>query len=152
MKSNLSAALAAAMRRIYGIALFAALCLPHSGLAQEAVDGMMNKQTVKRVVASGITNQLAFFVTLNPDCSSRGEMVVRITNNPQHGSAQTSTISSYLRASQVKEHPNCGKEKVKGVALNYKAESKYTGDDALDIITFYPDGWAREIHIDLSVR
>jgi hypothetical protein len=50
------------------------------------------------------------------------------------------------------EHPNCGKEKVKGIALNYKAESKYTGDDALDIIVFYPDGWAREIHVDLSVR
>jgi hypothetical protein len=68
-------------------------------------------------------------------------MVVRITNNPQHGSAQASTISSYLR----EEHPNCGKEKVKGIALNYMAESKYTGDDALDIIVFYPDGWAKEI-------
>jgi hypothetical protein len=67
-------------------------------------------------------------------------MVVRITNNPQHGSAQTSAISSYLRASQVQEHPNCGKENVKGIALNYKAESKYTGDDALDIIVSYPDG------------
>ena len=140
------------MHRIYVIALLAAVCLPHSAFAQEAIDGMMKKETVKRVVASGITNQLAFFVTLNPDCSSRGEMVVRITNNPQHGSAQTSTISGYLRASQVKEHPNYGKEKVKGIALNYKAESKYTGDDALDIIAFYPDGWAREIHLDLSVR
>ena len=104
------------------------------------------------MVASGITNQLAFLVALNPDCSSRGEMVVRITNKPQHGSAETSTISSYLRASHVKEFPNCGKEKVKGVALNYKSESKYTGDDALDAIAFYPDGWAWEVHVDLSVR
>ena len=41
---------------------------------------------------------------------------------------------------------------MKGIALNYKAESKYTGDDALDVIAFYPDGWAWEIHVDLSVR
>ena len=75
------------MRRVYIIALCAAACLPHSAFAQEA-DGMMKKQTFKRVVASGITNQLAFFVALNPDCSSRGEMVVRITNKPQHGSAE----------------------------------------------------------------
>jgi hypothetical protein len=141
------------MHRIYIIALFAAVCLPHSAFAQEAGEGMMKKQTFKRVVASGITNQLAFFVALNPDCSSRGEMVARITNKPQHGSAETSTISGYLRASQVKEqYPNSGKEKVKGITLNYKAESKYTGDDALDIIAFYPDGWAWEIHVDLSVR
>jgi hypothetical protein len=41
---------------------------PFTALRKEAPD----KQTVKRVVASGITNQLAFFVSLNPDCSSRG--------------------------------------------------------------------------------
>jgi hypothetical protein len=52
------------MHRIYIIALFAAVCLPHSAFAQETVDGMMKKQTFKRVVASGITNQLAFFVWL----------------------------------------------------------------------------------------
>jgi hypothetical protein len=80
---------------------------------------------------------------------------MRATISPRElQSGETSTISGYLRASQVKEqYPNSGKEKVKGIALNYKAESKYTGDDdALDIIAFYPDGWAWEIHVDLSVR
>jgi hypothetical protein len=67
-----TARLATNVHRIYVIALFATVCLAHSGFAQEAVDGMTKKETVKRVVASGITNQLAFFVTLNPDCSSRG--------------------------------------------------------------------------------
>jgi hypothetical protein len=135
------------MRGLFISALLATLCLPHSALAQDAEHGMLKKQTIKRVVASGISNQLAFFFALNPDCSSRGDMVVRIIKKPEHGSAEASAISGYLRASQVKEHPNCAKDKVKGIALNYKAESKYTGDDALDILAF-----AWEIHIDLSVR
>jgi hypothetical protein len=119
---------------------------------EQAEHGMMKKQTFKRVVASGISNQLGFFVTLNPDCSSRGDIVVRIVKKPEHGSAEVSAITGYLRAAQFKEHPNCAKNKVKGTALNYKAENKYTGDDALEVLMFYPDGWAWEVHVDLSVR
>jgi hypothetical protein len=113
---------------------------------------MLKKETLKRVVASGITNQLAFFITLNPDCTSRGDIVVRIINKPAHGSVEAFATSAYLRASQVGQHPKCGQTKVKGIALNYKAENRYVGDDALDIVAFYPDGWAWEVHVDLSVR
>jgi hypothetical protein len=121
-------------------------------VGEQPENGVMKKETLKRIVASGISNQLGFFVTLNPDCSSRGDIVARIVNKPQHGSAEASAITGYLRASQHKVHPNCTKNKVKGVALNYKAESKYVGDDALDVIMFYPDGWTWEVHLDLSVR
>jgi hypothetical protein len=140
------------MRALFALAVLMLAIRPAPAQEVDHRDGMLKRQTVKRVVASGINNQLAFFVALNPDCTSRGEMVVRVINKPAHGGAETSPISDYLRAPQAKEFPNCAKQKVKGIALNYKSESKYVGDDALDVIGFYPDGWALEIHIDLSVR
>jgi hypothetical protein len=67
---------------------------------------------------------------------------VRIINKPTHGSVELPVISGYLRPDQVKLYPNCAKDKVKGIALKYKSENKYVGDDAFDLLVFDPSGWA----------
>jgi hypothetical protein len=37
------------------------------------------------------------------------------------------------------------------VAVSYKAD-KYVGDDAFDVLVIYPEGFAREVRYDISVR
>jgi hypothetical protein len=77
------------MRALFALAVLMLAIRPSPAQEVDHRDGMLKRQTVKRVVASGINNQLAFFVALNPDCTSRGEMVVRVINKPVHGGAET---------------------------------------------------------------
>jgi hypothetical protein len=111
----------------------------------------LRKDNATRIIPSG-TNQRIIFVTwLNPDCTSAGNINVRITNQPEHGKVETMATFDYPHYSKEQIRFKCNQHKVKGVVLNYKAE-KYAGDDAFDVLIMYPDGFAREIHYDISLR
>jgi hypothetical protein len=54
--------------------------------------GMMKKQTFKRVVASGIKNQLGFFVALNPDWRKVTNPARAPTRLPERSNPQPTLI------------------------------------------------------------
>jgi hypothetical protein len=111
----------------------------------------LRKDKATRFVPSG-TNQRIIFVTwLNPDCTSAGNINIRIINQPEHGKVETTATSDYPHYSKEQIRFKCNQHKVKGMAVNYTAD-KYAGDDAFDILVIYPDGFAWEIHYDISLR
>jgi hypothetical protein len=51
----------------------------------------LESQTLTRVVASGAKTRLGFYASINPDCSATGDVNVRVTKQPEHGTVETVT-------------------------------------------------------------
>jgi hypothetical protein len=111
----------------------------------------LRKDKATRFVPSGTNQRIIFVSWLNPDCTSAGNINVRIINQAEHGKVEATATSDYPHYSKEQIRFKCNQHKVKGMAVNYKAD-KYTGDDAFDILVIYPDGFAWEIHYDISLR
>lgn len=104
-----------------------------------------------RTVPSGTNQRIEFLTALNPDCTSSGDLNVRVIKQPEHGKLETTPTSYFPTFSKQSNRYKCDQHKVKGVLVNYKAE-KYVGEDAFDILIIYPGGLAREVRYDISVR
>jgi hypothetical protein len=96
--------------------------------------------------------QIGFYTSLHSDCTSRGNADIRVTKQPEHGTIEIAPATSF--PSYPKEHVryNCNQHKVKGVEVYYKSAEKYVGDDAFDLLSLFPNGFAWEVHYDISVR
>jgi hypothetical protein len=111
----------------------------------------VRKDQVQRIVPSGTSQRVSFFTWINPDCSSAGNINVRVVNQPEHGKVEVASTSDYPHYSKEQLRFKCNHHRVKGVAVSYKAD-KYVGDDAFDVLVIYPEGFAREVRYDISVR
>jgi hypothetical protein len=54
----------------------------------------LESQTFTRVVASG-NQRIGFYAALNPDCSATGDVNVRVTKQPEHGTVETVARTDY---------------------------------------------------------
>jgi RecJ-like exonuclease len=115
------------------------------------VEGL-EAQTYSRFVASGAKQRIDFYTSVNPDCSATGDVTVRVTKQPEHGTVETVTTTHYPRYAKENVRSNCNQHKVKGTLVNYKAAEKYTGSDEFDLLILYPGGFAREHHFNITVR
>jgi hypothetical protein len=115
------------------------------------IEGLEN-QTFARVVASGAKLRIGFYAHLNPDCTAMGDVNVRVTKQPEHGTVETVARMDYPHYAKENIRSKCNQHKVKGTLVNYKGAEKYTGNDEFDLLIIYPTGLAREHHFDMSVR
>jgi hypothetical protein len=122
--------------------------LPSFAFAQEGLD----KKQFTRVVASSKNQRIGFYTYLNPDCSSTGEIEIRVTKQPEHGSTETTTTINF--PTYPKEHVRfkCNEHKVKGMQVNYKSAEKYVGNDELELLVLFPNGFAWEVRYNIDVR
>jgi hypothetical protein len=112
----------------------------------------LQKHQFTRVVASGTNQRIGFFHALNPDCTSSGDVNVRITKEPEHGAVKIISATNFPGYPKESSRVKCNQHKIKGMQVDYKSEGKYIGDDAVDLLVLFPAGFAWEIHIDVSVR
>ena len=112
----------------------------------------LRKDQATRVVASSKNQRIGFFTYLTPDCVSGGEVEVRITKKPEHGTAETATATNFPGYPKENIRAKCNEHKVRGVQINYKSADKYVGSDELELLGLFPGGTAWELHYDISVR
>jgi hypothetical protein len=122
--------------------------LSSSAFAQEGLE----KKQFTRVVLSGSNQRIGFFYANNPDCSASGTVNLRVTKQPEHGSAETVATTNYPNYPKDNVRVKCNEHKVRGVQINYKPAEKYVGSDELDLLVIFPGGNAWEVHYDISVR
>jgi hypothetical protein len=115
------------------------------------IEGLQT-QTFTRFVAAGTKQRMYFYADLNPDCSAVGDINVRVTKQPEHGTVETTASTDYVHFSKENIRAKCNQHKVKGMQVNYKAGEKYSGKDEFDLLILYPNGYAWEHHFDISVR
>jgi hypothetical protein len=112
----------------------------------------VESHTVTRVVGSGTNQRIGFFYAFNPDCTASGNVNVRVTKQPERGTAEITTATLFPNYPKENIRYKCNQHKVKGMQINYKSAEKYVGDDALDLLILFPAGFAWEVHYDVSVR
>jgi hypothetical protein len=100
----------------------------------------LERKQFTRVVASGTNQRIGFFHALNPDCTNSGDVNIRITKEPEHGAAKVTTASNFPGYSKESSRFKCNQHKIKGMQIDYKSEGKYVGDDALELLVFFPAG------------
>jgi hypothetical protein len=122
--------------------------LSSSAFAQEGLD----KKQFTRVVGSGTKQQIGFYTSLNPDCTTRGNIDIRVTKQPEHGSTETTTSINFPYYPKEHARFKCNEHKVKGMQVNYKSAEKYVGSDELELLVLFPNGFAWEVHYDINVR
>jgi hypothetical protein len=101
------------------------------------------------VVASGTSH---FFYAVNPDCSASGDVNIRVTKQPEHGTVETITATNFPAFPKENIRARCNNHKVRGVQVNYKSAEKYVGDDTLDLLVLFPGGFGGEVHLNINVR
>jgi hypothetical protein len=52
-------------------------------------------QTINRVIASGAKQRIGFYASLNPDCTATGDVNVRVTKQPEHGTVEIVATTDY---------------------------------------------------------
>ena len=122
--------------------------LSSSAFAQEGLE----KRQITRVVASGTNQRIGFFTALNPDCTAMGNVNIRVTKQPEHGSTETTPTINFPTYPKAHSRSKCNDHKVRGKQVDYKSAEKYVGDDTLDLLVLFPGGFAWEVHFDISVR
>jgi hypothetical protein len=122
--------------------------LSSSAFAQEGLE----KKQFTRVVASGTNVRIGFFTSLNSDCTARGNINIRVTKQPEHGSTETTTTINF--PTYPKEHVRfkCNDHNVRGMQVNYKSAEKYVGSDELELLVLFPNGFAWEVRYNIDVR
>jgi hypothetical protein len=110
------------------------------------------KLQLTRVVASGKNERIGFFYAVNPDCSASGDVNIRVTKQPEHGTVETTTATNFPAFPKENIRARCNQHKVRGVQVNYKSAEKYVGDDTLDLLVLFPGGFGREVHLNINVR
>src|SRR5262249_54780850 len=102
--------------------------------------------------ASGKNQKVGFYTSLHPGCTAMGDMDIRITKQPEHGSVETKPATDF--PSYPKDHVRfkCNDHKVRGMLVNYKSAEKYVGSDAFELLALFPSGFAWEVHYDIDVR
>jgi hypothetical protein len=122
--------------------------LSSSAFGQE---GLQKKQFT-RVALSGTNQRIGFYTGLNPDCTASGNVNIRVTKQPEHGTVETTPAINFPSYPKENIRSKCNDHKVKGMLVNYRSAEKYVGDDALELLVLFPDGFAWEVHYDVSVR
>ena len=99
-----------------------------------------------------LARKIGFFYALNPDCSASGDVNIRATKQPEHGTAEITTATNFPGDPKESDRYKCNQLEVKGMQVSYKSAEKYVGDDALDLLVLFPAGTAWEVRYDVSVR
>jgi hypothetical protein len=86
----------------------------------------LEKKRFTRVVASGTNQRIGFYHALNPDCSASGNVSIRVTKQPEHGSAETIAAMDFPNYPKQNIRSKCNDHKVRGVQVNYKSRRRNT--------------------------
>jgi hypothetical protein len=97
-------------------------------------------QHLTKTALSGKPLKLNFSNATNPDCSSIGETVVRLTQAPQHGKVTISKASDFPGFPKGNARRDCNKKRVAGTQTVYVSERGYTGSDSAAIEIIFPTG------------
>ena len=107
---------------------------------------------ISKVAASGAPILLVQVHSTNPDCTTAGRPVVRVTQAPEHGRLSINNTAVFPSFPPSNVRSACNRRRVPGVVVRYVSQRGYTGTDAAAIEVYFPDGQARRGAYFITVR
>jgi hypothetical protein len=107
---------------------------------------------VERIIPKGGERLRVLFLTnLNPDCSSKGKTIFKLTRRPKFGSVASGEIEDFPGLT-AEDYKKCNTDKTTGTAVFYAPDPDFVGTDTFSGTAFYPNGRARKFEIKVSVE
>jgi len=88
----------------------------------------------------------------NPDCTSAGEVVIRVTEAPRYGRVSISRSGVFLNFPASNPRSVCNHRRIPGTVATYVAQRGYAGPDSLSLEAIYPTGELRQGSFQIMVR
>jgi len=104
-----------------------------------------------KAVASGRPLKLYHAYSTNPDCSSAGAVVLRVTQPPQHGRVSISQTGVFPNFPESNLRNACNRRRVPGVQATYVSQRGYLGPDFVGLQALFPNGRERSVMISINV-
>jgi len=105
-----------------------------------------------KTVIAGKPFKLYQAYSTNPDCSSSGDVVIRVTSPPSNGSVSIARGGVFPNFPASNVRSACNRRRVPGTIATYTARRGYAGPDSLSIEMIYPSGDQRQASYNLMVR
>ncbi|MGC1575804.1 MAG: hypothetical protein WA813_06700 [Beijerinckiaceae bacterium] len=96
--------------------------------------------------------RVARYFTLNEDCSSRGFAVVRIVNQPSHGTVSVREGRDYPNFVQSNPRNICNKQSAPATLVFYRPAPGLVGIDSVDLDVIYASGGSGQNHFNITVK
>jgi hypothetical protein len=103
-------------------------------------------------VAAGHQVRVNWAISLNPDCTPDGQIVVRMTQPPQHGRVTIRNGRAFPNYPSSNIRNVCNTRRVPAVESYYRPEPGYTGFDSVSFETIFPGGSYRQNTANIQVR
>lgn len=111
------------------------------------------KLHVSRAALGGAEVSLWANSAIDPDCKEHPPgATLTVVKPPQHGTVRISNDPLYLAFPPANPRSACNKQKIPGHEALYAANPGFTGHDKVVLQGSSPDGRAREVIVDITVR
>lgn len=107
---------------------------------------------VARTVVSGSEQKLDFNYSINPDCTSLGELKARVIKTPDHGKLRFETGDDYTKFPKENSRYECNRQKTAGLIVYFVSDPGFTGPDTALIEVTYPQQLIQSTRYDISVK
>jgi hypothetical protein len=105
-----------------------------------------------RVAAAAQKSRLDFFYDLAPDCSSAGKPVVRVLEQPQHGTLSIENGQAFTDFPQGDRRAACNAQQSDGTLVFYQPSTDYRGADSITLAVTLPAVGDRKRHYAIEVK
>ena len=105
-----------------------------------------------RTVVAGKPFKLYQAYETNPDCSSAGDPVIRVSAPPSNGRVSVARGSAFPNFPPSNIRSACNRRRVPATIATYNARRGYTGPDSVSIEVIYASGNTRQQSFNLLVR
>lgn len=103
---------------------------------------------------SGKPLKISHFISVNPDCSSKGYTVLRVITPPENGkiSFVQSVDFTSPRLRPGTDFSHCNNKRIAGTSLIYTPNAGFIGDDKTTIERINPSGLASTFNLKLNSK
>ena len=141
--------------KLFLLAMVAVIALPVSASAQkqktEQFPAYLDAWSIERIVPKGEKRRLMFLTGLNPDCSSQGKTIVKLTGKPKSGTVTLEEIEHFPNNTH-EDYKKCNTDKVRGTAVNYDPNPDFVGTDTFSGTVLYPSSRARKFEMKVTIE
>lgn len=116
--------------------------------------GKKSDQTmaISATVAGETRTRVAYFWSVNPDCSLTGPTTVQIVTPPANGVAEVDIGPAFPAFAKDNIRFKCNQKQYDLPRVWYASKPGYRGPDALDIEVFYPTGGYSKARVTVTVK
>jgi hypothetical protein len=107
---------------------------------------------ITEMVAADQKLRVAFLYSIQPNCSSAGQIVVRVLEQPQHGTLTIEEGQGFTIFPKDNPRSACNAAKSDGTLVFYRANHDYLGTDSVSLYISYPSGHTATRHYMIMVE